>query len=355
MRTYLYNLVNDRETGFTAGIIKAILFMLSLIYALVVRVLSFFYLFRPLRLGPKLISVGNITWGGTGKTPLVEYICRLLSQEGRKIVILSRGYKREKDKRIGSASAVLGDEAYMLAKNLGDIPVIVDADRVRGANLALSRYHPDILVLDDGLQQWRMKKDLEIITIDAVNPFGNHRLIPRGILREPLSALKRAGIFILTKTDLVPDTEGLSNYLSKVNPIALIAESIHQPVDLYRIGQPQERLSLTVLRGRRLGLISGISYPEGFESLIKRLGADIVLTFRFSDHYYYSKKDLEDISSRISRQGIDTVVTTEKDSVRFVVHDLSCVGLKSVDFFVLQVKIKITKNEEGFRNRLLSL
>jgi tetraacyldisaccharide 4'-kinase len=211
------------------------------------------------------------------------------------------------------------------------------------------------LVLDDGLQQWRIKKDLEIVTIDALNPFGNHRLIPRGILREPLSALKRAEIFVLTKTNLVPDTSGLRTYLSKVNPLALIAESIHQPVDLYRLGQPQERLSLMALRDKRLGLISGISDPEGFERLVKSLSTDIVLRLRFPDHYYYSRRDLVDISSKINQQRIDTVVTTEKDSVRFLGHDLSSVGLNSVDFFVLQVKIKITKNEEGFRNRLLSL
>jgi len=345
----------DREKGLIAGMLKAILCFFSLIYGLLIGGLSFFYLLKPVRLGSKLISVGNITWGGTGKTPLVEYICRLLRRKGRKLVILSRGYKRNKDIGAGPAYAALGDEVYMLVKNLGDIPVIVDADRVRGANLALSRYHPDILVLDDGLQQWRIKKDLEIITIDAANPFGNYSLIPRGILREPLSALKRAGIFVLTKTDLALNTGDLKDYLSKVNPAALLVESIHQPVDLYRINQPQERLSLTDLKGKRLGLISGIAHPEGFESLVKDLGADIALTFRFPDHHYYSKKDWEDISRKLNQQAIDALVTTEKDSARFIAQDLASVGLQSINFLALRVEIRITENEEGFHNRLLSL
>lgn len=358
MKTYLYNIIRDKETGLVAAIIKAMLLLLSLIYGLMIKALSLLYLLKPLSLGCKVISVGNITWGGTGKTPLVEYIARLLKAEGYKIVILSRGYKRRKkegDLGIGSSCQELGDEPYMLKKKLDDIPVEVDADRSRAAKRALRKYSPDFLILDDGFQQWKLKKDLEIVTIDARNPFGNRYLIPRGILREPLSSLKRAGVFVLTKTDLVPDTDNLKSYLGRLNPEALIVESVHSPLDLYQIGFPQERLDLEILKARRIAAISGISDPESFEGLLKKLGCDIALTLRFPDHYNYLKRDFEDMVRKISQEAIDTVITTEKDSARLAPYCLDSINLVSVRFLVLGVQIKIIQNEERFRNRLFSL
>ena len=166
--SFLYNLATDRSKGFPAGILKIILFILSLIYGLAVTAVMFFCWFRQYRATCKVISVGNITLGGTGKTPLVEFLARRLRDKGRRVAIVTRGYKR-----CGQGPA---DEPAMLQQKLGDIPVIIDANRRRAIKLAINKAC-DTVILDDGFQQWKIKKDLEIVAIDSTNPFGN--LIPQ--------------------------------------------------------------------------------------------------------------------------------------------------------------------------------
>ena len=153
---YIYSLATDKHAGFIAGIIKSVLLIISFIYGLIVRVLMIFYQLRPYKLGCKVISIGNITLGGTGKTTLVEFVARYLRQKGHKVVILSRGYKRKVHGQQSTvhSSETMGDEPYMLFKNLGDVPVLVDANRVRAAKSAIKDYFADTVILDDGFQQW---------------------------------------------------------------------------------------------------------------------------------------------------------------------------------------------------------
>jgi len=354
MKTYLYNIIRDKEKGFVPAIIKAILFSLSLAYNMSVRLVSFFYLLKPISLNCTVISVGNITWGGTGKTPLVEYIACLLKEHGHKVVILSRGYKKETGSGNVSACLRLGDEPYMLEKVLGDIPVLVDSNRVRAARFALSRYYPDTIILDDGFQQWKIKKDLEILVVDAGNPFGNSHLIPRGILREPLSSLKRPDIFVMTKTDLASGIEELKDCLSRINPRAQIAESIHLPVSFYKAGQPQENFNPDKFKAKSVAAISAIGDPDSFKELLKKLGINILMDFDFRDHYFYKESDIKGIAGKVRKCGLDTIVTTEKDSVKLAPF-ISYFNENMIQVFVLRIKIKITKNEEEFHNRLFSL
>jgi len=354
METYLYNIIRDKEKGFIAGIIKAILFFLSLAYGMSVRLVSFFCLLKPISFNCTVISVGNITWGGTGKTPLVEYIACLLKEHGHKVAILSRGYKRETGSGSISACSSLGDEPYMLEKALKDIPIVVDSNRVRAARLALSMYSPDTIILDDGFQQWKIKKDLEILVIDAGNPFGSSHLIPRGILREPLSSLKRPDIFVLTKADFALGIERLRDYLSVINPRAQIAESIHLPVSFYKVGQPQENFNPDKFKAISAASISAIGDPDSFKNLLKKLGINILMSFDFEDHYSYRESDIKDIIGKVRKCGFDTIVTTEKDSVKLTPF-ISYFNDNMIQVFVLRIKIKITKNEEDFRNRLFSL
>jgi len=284
MRDYLYNLAIDKYNGKVSSIIKTALFLLSLIYGLMVRVLIFLFQIFPCHLNCKVISIGNITLGGTGKTTSVEFITRYLKQQGHKVAILTRGYKRQKAPYAVRPTRyeIMGDEPYMLAKNLKDTPVIVDADRVRAARKAINNYAADTVILDDGFEQWKIKKDLEIVTVDAVNPFGNGHMIPRGILREPLSSLRRADIFLITKTNLNSNTKELLDSLRKLNPSALIFESIHKPLGFYKIGSPDELFNIAALKGKNVALFSGIADPESFESLIKGLGLQVGLSFSFS-------------------------------------------------------------------------
>lgn len=354
MQEYLYNLATDKSRGFIADIIKVFLFLLSLLYGLAVRILILFYHLLPYRLNCKVISIGNITLGGTGKTSLVEYIARCLSQQGHKVAIITRGYKR-KLTTYGlqlTAYETMGDEPYMLSKKLGDVPIIVDSDRIRAAKRAIKDYNADTVILDDAFQQWGIIKDLEIVTIDATNPFGNRTPIPRGILREPLTSLKRADIFVLTKTNLKSASQELKNYLNRMNSTAAIFQSLHKPVGFYQIDRPNELLNPQDLRGKTVTLFSGIGEPASFENLVKSNGINIGLSFRFRDHHNYTQKDLDKICKDSQAKAIDTIITTEKDAVRL--YSLLATRF-SLPIFVLRIKLAITKDEEGFHNRLRRL
>ncbi len=346
MKRYLYSLATDKSKGFIAGIIKLFLFVVSIIYGLVIRALIFVYRLSPYRLNCKckVISVGNITLGGTGKTSLVEVIAGYLKQQGHKVVILTRGYKRIHPE-------TMGDEPYMLQMNLKDIPVIVDADRIRSGNRAIRDYEADTVIFDDGLQQWRIKKDLEIVTIDATNPFGNRHMIPRGILREPLSSLKRADVFVLTKTNLNAGIDSIKDILNKLNPKGSIIESIHQPRGFCNINKPDELFDAEILKGKTVTLFSGIGDPDSFENLIVGLGIQVGLSFRFGDHHNYTRQDLDKIIKNSKDENIDTVITTQKDAARLYNLRLTTYGSQ---LLVLRIELVI-KDEQRFYNRLLNL
>ncbi len=356
MLSYIYNLATDRHKGLVAGVVKSFLYFLSLIYGLGVRVSIFIYRLKPYHLNCMVISVGNITLGGTGKTALVALISRYLKQQGHKVAILSRGYKRKiTNYQLPITNyETMGDEPYMLKMNLGDVPVVVDTDRIRAAKLAIRDYGADTVILDDGLQQWRIKKDLDIVTIDATRPFGNRKLIPRGILREPLSSLKRADVFILTKTNLNPDNQDIKDFLSSINPQSLIVESTHSPLGFYRLGKRDEFLRLEALAGETVTLISGIADPDSFENLIVSLGINIGLFFRFPDHHNYTKEELDRIIKNSKDKNIDTIITTEKDAVRLSPYQLPTTHYL-LNFLVLRIELKMTKDEQEFYNRLLRL
>jgi len=355
MQNYLYNLATDKYRGLIPNLVKLFLFILSLIYGLTVRILIFISYIKPCQLNCKVISIGNITLGGTGKTSLVEFIARYLKRQGRKVAILSRGYKRKVTRYESGVRSYekMGDEAHMLQMNLKDIPVIVDVDRIRAAKRAIRNSDIDTVILDDGFQQWKIKKDLEIVTIDATDPFGNQHLIPRGILREPLSSLKRAGMLVLTKTNLNPDIQDIKDFLSQINPKAPIFESIHLPLGFYRLGKSQELLKPQDLKGKTVTLISGIGDPDSFENLIASIGINVGLAFRFPDHYNYSQKDLEKIFEAAQEKNIDMLITTEKDAARL--GSLQLIMLSSLQFLVLRIELKLIQNEEGFYRRLLGL
>ncbi|MCX5699496.1 MAG: tetraacyldisaccharide 4'-kinase [Candidatus Omnitrophica bacterium] len=346
-RDYLYNLVTGKIKGPQGVFLRGCLFVLSLVYGLVVVILAGFYRMRPARFSAKVISVGNITLGGTGKTTLVEYLSAKLSSAGNKIAVLSRGYKRD-SRRPGAQG--LGDEPAMLAKKLPLVPVIVDKNRIKAAQAAIRDYALDTLILDDGLQQWKIFKDLEIVTIDAQNPFGNYRMLPAGFLREPLSALKRADIFVLTQSRSGPELGGLTAKLKRINSRALIVESRHEPTGISRLDQPDELLSPEFLRGKMVVIFSGIGNPDGFRNCVCGLGIKVAKFFRFPDHHDYTQADILRIIREAKENNLDTIITTQKDAVK--VREL---GIKGSAILVLEIKLSITKNEAEFNRRLLKL
>jgi len=344
MLTYIYNLATDRHKGLVAALIKFFLFFFSLVYGLIIRGLMLFSRIKPFRPECKVISVGNITLGGTGKTPLVAYIARWLKGHGHKVAVVTRGYMLK--------NTVAADEPLMLQENLKDVPVIVDADRVRGIKHAISGYKVDTVILDDGFQQWRIKKDLDIVAIDSLNPFGNKQMIPRGILRQPLSSLKAAEIFILTKTDMNPQLDSLNIFLSRINPGAVIAGSVHRSENFYELGRKEARLNPDALKEKTVILFSGIADPASFAASVKNLGIKIGAAFEFSDHHVYTLEDMKNIIKVSKEKGIDAVLTTEKDAVKLRYLQFANYNLP---IYVLCIELQITQNEERFLERLSGL
>lgn len=329
--------------------------MLSIIYSLIIRVFSSICLFRPYSLNCKVVSVGNITLGGTGKTTLVEFIAEYLRDKGYRVAILSRGYKRKVPQRPRvpvPSYENMGDEPYMLKMNLGDIPVIVDADRIRAGKKAIFEYKADTVILDDGFQQWKIKKDLEIVAVNSVSGFGNKYMLPAGVLREPLSALARADIFVLTKSNLNSDTISIRNILKRINPQAMIIESMHEPQGFYRLGEEKNILGPDALKDKTVTLFCGIGDPDSFEEIIVGLGIKVRKFIKFPDHHKYSDKDLEDIIAGSQNKNIGALITTAKDAVR--INKIGVSGYK-LPIYVLRVKLKIKEDEEKFCNRLLGL
>ena len=292
---------------------------------------------------------------GTGKTPFVEYLARYLKGEGRKVAVLSRGYKRKVTKSQShkvTSYELMGDEPYMLQQNLKDVPVVVNADRKRGIGAAINEYGADTVIMDDGFQQWGIKKDLDIVMIDAINPFGNRHILPRGILRQPLSSLKNADIFILTRIDINPDISDIRNTLSKINPSAIIIESAHQPVGFYALGRKQDLSGVDLFKGKTVILVSGIANPDSFKNMIVNLGIKIGASFDFPDHYSYTREDWDNITRQALEKKVDSIIITEKDAARLISLPLTD---HSLPIFVLRIEIGITKNEERLHNRLRQL
>ncbi|MDR3404381.1 MAG: tetraacyldisaccharide 4'-kinase [Chthoniobacter sp.] len=316
-----------------------------------------------------VISIGNLTVGGTGKTPVVEKFARTLQDHGRRVAILSRGYKSKKPplfrrlqrkwlgmerrkprivhdgQRLLLDSRFAGDEPFMLAKSLGNVIVLVDKDRVRAAMHAIREMKCDTLILDDGMQYLHLKHRLEICLIDAQAPFGNEYLLPRGTLREPPENLRRANFIFITKTPKRGNAE-LIERIREYNRTAEIVECRHQPLYLRNLYDPDDRKPLEYLKGKYIAAISGIARPESFEQSLVALGANLEITKSFADHHRFTDRELQEFASRCSRRDLEFIVTTEKDSVRF---PAKLTGLETPVYY-LRVEIEILSGHESWES-----
>src|SRR5712672_2044684 len=286
--TFVLEVIFEQRRGQRAAMLRAALFALSKIFQVAVKARRFLYNVRMLRdttLGVQVIAIGNLTVGGTGKTPVVEKFARELSDQGRPVAILSRGYRskpppltrrlinrlffrRERTpprvvsdgKSLLLDSETAGDEPYMLASNLKDVIVLVDKDRVKAGRYAIEKFGCDTLLLDDGFQYWKLRgRRMDVVLVDYQQPFGNEHLLPRGTLREPPSHLARANTIFITKSD--GNTGGLRRRIEQFNPMASIIECIHHPLYLEDVFTAQ-RSGLEILQGRRVASFSGIAQPE---------------------------------------------------------------------------------------------
>jgi tetraacyldisaccharide 4'-kinase len=333
------DVVLERRHGVRASILRGILYGLSFVYERLVQLRLYFYrkrIFRERALGCLVISIGNLTVGGTGKTPIVEKFARALQAGGRRVAILSRGYKSVPRRRSWLArlrrggaepprvvsdgrillldSLTAGDEPYMLAHNLKDVIVLVDKNRVKSGRLAIDKWNVDTLLLDDGFQYLHLKHRLDMVLVDRQAPFGNEFLLPRGMLREAPRNLRRASYIFITKNTGEPN-DALVKRIRRYNRTAEIIECGHKPLYLQNIFTG-ERLSLECLRGAFIGSLCAIAAPESFEDALRKLGAHVDLTKRYIDHHYYTEAELTTFTQRCIRRDLAMIVTTEKDAVR---------------------------------------
>ena len=336
---------------------------ISLVFRNIVQVRLFFYnvgIFRRYPLGCQVISVGNITAGGTGKTPVVEIFARELQKSGRKVAILSRGYRKKElpwyqrlfsekiepprvvsdGKRLLLDSEMGGDEPYMLASNLPGVVVLVDKNRVKSGRYAVKRFGCDTLILDDGFQYQKLRHRLEIVLVDKTNPFGNANLLPRGVLREPVRNLKRADFIFITKSD--GQSDEIRARIRELNDHAEIIECRHQPRYLQNV-YTAERLPLDWIKGRTFTSLSGIAVPQSFENSLRLMGAKVIYCERYADHHRYHAQEIIDAVNKAADLRADALLTTEKDAVRFPRLETT-----PVPVYYLRVDIELLSGAENF-------
>ncbi|HBR15167.1 MAG TPA: tetraacyldisaccharide 4'-kinase [Candidatus Omnitrophica bacterium] len=354
VRHFLYLVATDQKKGWGIQVLKSVLGLLSCLYGFVVLIIGWAYrggLFRTIRLARPVVSVGNMTLGGVGKTPLVELIAAALKEKNIKPVVLIRGYMSPIcSRKSGVGRRSLSDEARMLVASLGDVPVLVGADRVKNAVNFLKGHTADIFLLDDGFQHRRIFRQLDIVAIDATDPWGNGCLIPRGILREPFRALRRAHMVVLTKTDLggsnVPQIKARLQTLGLTLPVI---ETIHQPCALVDV-RLKTTTSMSFLKGKTICSFCSIGHPKTFEMTLVNLGAQLAKSFSFIDHHVYEEDDIARIARYCQADGIDTVVTTQKDAVKL--EQWLRFFPASFKVLSLQIKISIVKGKEEFFERI---
>jgi tetraacyldisaccharide 4'-kinase len=367
--SFVEGVLYDRDLSVSARLFGLFLRPFSILFSGIVRMRLFLYsnriILRNKPLDCLVVVVGNLTVGGTGKTPVVERFAKELLKKGRKVAILSRGYKSKQDSpkrnlqnwyglkditppRIVSDgnevflnSEDAGDEAFMLARNLPGVVVLTDKNRVKAGRFAIEKFNVDTVILDDGFQYLHLKGQLNLLLVDQTNPFGNRCLLPRGILREPVRHLKRASYVFFTKSEIEPELEILQT-VRKYNPHAEIIRCVHRPKYFEEVnGLKKEKL--TFLHEFYVGVFCGIASPRGFEDLIERMSGEVRFKQRYLDHHKYSNQELDKMFQQAKNSGADVMVTTEKDAVRIPANYKPIIPLLFV-----RMEIEIIEGFEDF-------
>jgi tetraacyldisaccharide 4'-kinase len=371
LETFVLEVIFEERKGARAAMMRGFLLGLSKIFTMAVKGRRWLYNVRILRdstLGVQVIAIGNLTVGGTGKTPVVEKFARELRDAGRNVAILSRGYRSKPQpfhqwlknkilfredatpprvvsdgKSLLLDSHMAGDEPYMLASNLKDVVVLVDKDRVKSGRYAIEKFGCDTLLLDDGFQYWNLRgRRHDVVLVDRQQPFGNEHLLPRGTLREPHSHLARANTIFITKSD--GKCQELRKRIGEYNSAAAIIECVHHPMYFEDVFTG-ERQILDFIKGRKLASLSGIAQPESFEQSLMQLGGELVYSKRFADHHRFSQQEILNAINRGKKRQAEFIITTQKDAVRFPKLDR-----RDLPILFMRVEIQILDGADDFRD-----
>ncbi|MBW3542463.1 MAG: tetraacyldisaccharide 4'-kinase [Planctomycetes bacterium] len=340
------DLLSGRSRGLTAAALRAGLAAASIPYGLAVAARNAAFnlgLKRARRAAVPVISVGNITAGGTGKTPLVAFLADWYRRRGARVCLLSRGYRS-----LGAAN----DEKLVLDKLCPGVPHIQQPDRIAAAERAVRDLAAELLILDDGFQHRRLARDLEIVLVDALCPWGYGRLLPRGLLREPLSALRRAHLVVITRCDQcrIDERRQIVARIGRHVPRESILECSFAPQGL--VNADGRRAPLSQLAGRRVAAFCGIGNPHGFRRTLADCGLAVEdAAFRnFPDHHHYTSADFQSISTMAQRVGAAAIVTTEKDLVK-----LDTTQFAHHPLWAVRIGVRFDRGEQQLLDRLAHL
>jgi tetraacyldisaccharide 4'-kinase len=338
-------LVRGESSGFWPLLQRSGLRLASIPYAAVIRLRNLAYdrgWARTVRAEVPVVSVGNLTVGGTGKTPCVEYVARFLRERDVRVAILSRGY---------GAEGGPNDEALVLEENLPDVPHLQGADRVALAQTAVEELESELLLLDDGFQHRRLARDLDLLLIDATAPWGHGHLLPRGLLREPMSGMKRADVILLTRCDQVDaaQRQQVRRIVEKAAPHASVVETTHRPIEL--ANSEGAKLPLAALQSTPIAAFCGLGNPEAFRRTLTDLGATVSAFRTYPDHHGYTRADVEELHAWAeSLPSKCLIVTTQKDLVK-----LRLSALADCPLWSLRIRLNIEAGEDVLTGKLQSI
>lgn len=343
MKRFYAQIISGRDRSLGAGLLRLVFGVFSILYGVGQKLHRFMYtigLLQKMRAGCPVISIGNLTAGGTGKTPMTESLAQWMADRGLRVAILSRGY--------GKIKAGADDETLSISSER--IQRFTDSNRARLAQRVVKEFKPDVILLDDGFQHYKLHRDLDILLVDSLNPFSNGRLLPRGLLREKPGSARRADLIVLTHADLVePDRlQTLRSTLDRHAPGRPVLEAVHRLVDIESLSE-HRKVPAEWLRGRDVLGVCGIGNPEAFKLTLQKLGANVAHFIAYPDHHPYENRDYQHINVEAKEFLAEAVVTTAKDARKL--------NADSVDapLIVVHVELKFTRGFETLEERLLAL
>ncbi|MBF0484227.1 MAG: tetraacyldisaccharide 4'-kinase [Candidatus Omnitrophica bacterium] len=352
IKLQFWAIMRGEKRGIGPSIVVLILFGFSGLYGLFIWVRNLLFTIKVLsaqKFSIPVISVGNIVVGGAGKTPIVIWLLELLKEKGLKAVVLTRGYMDNDP----TGKKLFSDEAEVIKQMVPDAQVVVGAERFKCGQEYLKTNKADVFILDDGFQHRQINRDLDLVAVDATNPWGNGSLLPSGLLREPISSLKRAQVVILTKTDLMEkDSADAFKSVENVNSEMLICRGVHKPVGFFdvRAGTWHKE---DLIDGKIVGYFCSIADPRSFKRTLEHLGACVLKGFDFIDHHSYVDEDFKNINTGCNVEKIKILVTTRKDAVKIGAY-LKFLA-SDIQILVLDIRFNIPEGKEQLVARIDSL